>query len=381
MSKLLELIDPTPPDKKAAAPAPTRPPPRRREPEGYADSRPLGSKIPTGLRLWPAPPPLGEGRRRPTYEIWEPPKPKGTLPFDKSQPWMGVLLRDERGSIGKWVREEGVKGADDPSEFDGLEGVEAMEAEGDEAMRYDEAEGDYGEEDLDTSRDLEGHSIEGSKESEVSQFNDGEKPTDSSEGVPANQLSNPGDSDATPPDTEAASKDSEPDPELWKNILIPCCETPESYPDIVVKYTDDIVIIKHQAPKAEHHYLVMPRRIIPNGLEDLGPGDLGLLVSLKDAAYELIQKWNQTLKPPLEFSIGFHSVPQFRQLHMHVISPLNPFSSTKTDWNSFKSRFFRSWRTVFGALESVGRIEVKPLHEAELLNTAALEKKRKQAGA
>ncbi|GAM27513.1 hypothetical protein SAMD00019534_106890 [Acytostelium subglobosum LB1] len=140
----------------------------------------------------------------------------------------------------------------------------------------------------------------------------------------------------------------------WSDALSAYCLAPADHS--CVKYYDDkIVIIQDAYPKAKHHYLVMPRRLIPS-FKDLTKEDLGLLQQLYDHGIHFIQN---TLKCKLDiFQIGFHAVPSMRQLHLHLISnDLNsPALKRKEHWISFTTDFFIPFQSFYDNLKQNGSI-------------------------
>ncbi|GFT24720.1 aprataxin [Trichonephila clavipes] len=110
-------------------------------------------------------------------------------------------------------------------------------------------------------------------------------------------------------------------------------------PNLIVDSDDLIVIIKDKYPKAQHHYLILPKQNIPN-LKSVSKDDLSLLKHMHEKAEELIAESNNKHK----FQIGYHAVPSMSHLHLHVISKDfdSPCLKTKTHWNSFTSEYFIS---------------------------------------
>lgn len=97
---------------------------------------------------------------------------------------------------------------------------------------------------------------------------------------------------------------------------------PDEHPQEVVFYNNDIVVVKDKIPKAQAHYLVMPRDEAISNLHPYealsDPGIVGFLTpyvnrTVENAAAELgVDKsriWT-----------GCHAVPSEKALHVHVIS-------------------------------------------------------------
>ncbi|EFA77384.1 histidine triad family protein [Heterostelium album PN500] len=136
----------------------------------------------------------------------------------------------------------------------------------------------------------------------------------------------------------------------WSDALLPYCKSPEDHKDSVVYYDDQIVIIRDYYPKAKHHYLVMPRRIIPS-INDLKITDIELLEYMNEKSISYI---HQTLKCDLSmFMLGFHAIPSMKQLHMHIISKDfdSPSLKKKEHWVSFTTDFFIPYPSLYNNLK------------------------------
>ncbi|KAI8921853.1 hypothetical protein DFJ77DRAFT_444408 [Powellomyces hirtus] len=152
----------------------------------------------------------------------------------------------------------------------------------------------------------------------------------------------------------------------WSDALIPYCMHPEKYPDSVVSYDTQFVIMNDKFP-AKKHFLIMPRSP-KEGLSGLSRDDLPLLDCLKKRADELIAQ-NVAENSKLKFRAGFHAVPSMKQLHLHVIS--QDFDSValknKKHWNSFTTSFFKDFDEVQSLLQSTGSVKYDhAAHEALL---------------
>ncbi|KAF8767872.1 aprataxin-like [Argiope bruennichi] len=135
-------------------------------------------------------------------------------------------------------------------------------------------------------------------------------------------------------------------------------------PNLIVDSDDLVVIIKDKYPKAQHHYLILPKRNIPS-LKAVNKSDLSLLKHMHEKAEELCTKNNDKHK----FQIGYHAVPSMSHLHLHVISQDfdSPCLKTKTHWNSFTSEYFISSKKLIKQLESTGQIKLMDSNEAKEL--------------
>ncbi|GBM56686.1 Aprataxin [Araneus ventricosus] len=135
-------------------------------------------------------------------------------------------------------------------------------------------------------------------------------------------------------------------------------------PELIVDSDDLVVIIKDKYPKAQHHYLILPKRSIPS-LRALNKSDLSLLKHMHEKAEELCAKSNCKYK----FQIGYHAVPSMSHLHLHVISQDfdSPCLKTKTHWNSFTTEYFISSKKIIEQLESTGQIKFMESHLSQEL--------------
>lgn len=107
-------------------------------------------------------------------------------------------------------------------------------------------------------------------------------------------------------------------------------------PDLFVSSDDLVTVIRDKYPKAEFHYLIIPKENI-SSLKVVTKKHLPLLQHMEVVAKKLTQE--QKLKV---FKIGYHAEPSMVRLHLHVIS--NDMNSTclktKKHWNSFNTDFF-----------------------------------------
>ncbi|RIA92543.1 HIT-like domain-containing protein [Glomus cerebriforme] len=156
----------------------------------------------------------------------------------------------------------------------------------------------------------------------------------------------------------------------WTNVLLPYCQSPETFPKSEVYYYDDeLVIIYDKYPKAKKHLLVIPRKYIDN-IEELKKQDLQLVRALKEKGQCVIEKMKQE-NPKLFFRMGFHAVPGLRQLHMHVISQdfISPSLKHKKHWNSFTTEFFKDAEEIEKILEERGEIKFNKEYYENLLKS------------
>ena len=125
--------------------------------------------------------------------------------------------------------------------------------------------------------------------------------------------------------------------------------------DAVFSYDDQIVVVRDKFPKSTHHFLVMPREIIPT-FADLKKHHLGVLKAMRAKGVEVQKKLGP--KNTMGFRFGFHAVPSMRQVHMNAIT--SDFASdalkNKKHWNSFTTPFFVDADRFIGQLEDTGSV-------------------------
>lgn len=110
-----------------------------------------------------------------------------------------------------------------------------------------------------------------------------------------------------------------------------------SDPQYFVKSDDLVTVIKDKYPKAEFHYLVIPKENI-GSLKDITYTHLPLLRHMELVANTLSE---DNIKNKY-FKIGYHAEASMFRLHLHVISDdmNSPYMKTKNHWNSFNTDFF-----------------------------------------
>ncbi|KAL4544880.1 hypothetical protein Ndes2526B_g00814 [Nannochloris sp. 'desiccata'] len=152
-------------------------------------------------------------------------------------------------------------------------------------------------------------------------------------------------------------------PNSNNNISTPATDT-----DLTVLYCDSTcIIVPDKYPKSRYHILVIARDQRLQGPLDLTSADLALVQHMKDVGL----KWAREHAPASlsnsaaaasgggedRFSIGFHSIPSMRQLHLHVLT--KDYDSVclkkKQHWNSFTTDFFLDVDWVLAQLESLAR--------------------------
>lgn len=107
-------------------------------------------------------------------------------------------------------------------------------------------------------------------------------------------------------------------------------------PELRVKEDHQVVVIKDKYPKAQYHYLVLPKADIPS-LSYVKKEHEDLIFHIAHVAEELTKEHKDA-----EFIMGYHAVPSMQRLHLHVISTdfNSPCLKTKYHWNSFTTPFF-----------------------------------------
>lgn len=120
----------------------------------------------------------------------------------------------------------------------------------------------------------------------------------------------------------------------WSTALVRSMEDPK----LIVRGDDLVTVIKDAYPKAEFHYLILPKQDITS-LKVLTKEHIELLKHMDKVAKEVI---NQDQHKNKKFNLGYHAEPSLARLHLHIISDdmNSPCVKTKKHWNSFTSEFF-----------------------------------------
>lgn len=147
------------------------------------------------------------------------------------------------------------------------------------------------------------------------------------------------------PTTEAPA----PRKQHWTMALVASMENPEQR----VKEDDTMVVIKDKYPKAQFHYLVLPKANIPS-LWHVTKEHEDLLLHMAQVAKKLTEE-----HPESEFLIGYHAVPSMQRLHLHVISTdfNSPCLKTRYHWNSFTTPFFLHSADICNQLREKGELK------------------------
>lgn len=132
-------------------------------------------------------------------------------------------------------------------------------------------------------------------------------------------------------DTQSANKKQK---GHWSMGLLNSLNNPEVY----VQADSLVTVIEDKYPKAEIHYLVLPKENI-SSLKAVTKEHLPLLKHMDNVATKLCEGYDYKGK---NFKIGYHAEPSMVRLHLHVISDdmNSPCLKTKKHWNSFNTDFF-----------------------------------------
>lgn len=109
-------------------------------------------------------------------------------------------------------------------------------------------------------------------------------------------------------------------------------------PELFIQRDNLVTVIKDKYPKAERHFLVVPKEDI-HSLKAVSKKHLSLLQHMHDVANKLCEREDCKDK---KFKIGYHAEPSMVRLHLHVISDdMNSAClKSKKHWNSFNTDFF-----------------------------------------
>ncbi|CAH1119762.1 unnamed protein product [Phaedon cochleariae] len=139
-------------------------------------------------------------------------------------------------------------------------------------------------------------------------------------------------------------------------------------PELIVKSDDLVTVIKDAYPKAEFHYLVLPKEDI-SSLKALKKEHVPILKHMEEVAKKLIGDEKHKHR---NFKLGYHAEASMARLHLHIISDdmNSPCVKTKKHWNSFTTNFFLSSTDVWKSLKENGEVTL-PSKETcvQLMNT------------
>ncbi|XP_053951653.1 aprataxin-like protein isoform X2 [Anastrepha ludens] len=120
----------------------------------------------------------------------------------------------------------------------------------------------------------------------------------------------------------------------WAAGLVSAIKDPKN----CIISSEDAVVIRDKYPKAQHHYLVLPKADIAD-IFHLTLSHLPLLEELYLLAQNVIEVKRCVMD---DFKIGFHAQPSMQRLHLHVISKdfVSDCLKTKKHWTSFNTELF-----------------------------------------
>lgn len=116
-------------------------------------------------------------------------------------------------------------------------------------------------------------------------------------------------------------------------------------PELIIQTDELVTVIKDKFPKAEKHYLIIPKEDISN-LKAVTEKHLSLLKHMDDVATKLCETEDCKAK---KFKVGYHAQPSMVRLHLHVISDdMNSVClKTKKHWNSFNTDFLLESKSMY----------------------------------
>ncbi|XP_034485954.1 aprataxin-like protein [Drosophila innubila] len=155
------------------------------------------------------------------------------------------------------------------------------------------------------------------------------------------------------------------DVEFQRGLLTRKMEAGE---DVVIQ-TDKAAVLRNVIlPKAQYHFVVLPKEDIAN-VTALTRDHLQLLDHMMELANQTIEQ--QKHLPSSKFLVGFKMESFMNRLNMHVIS--NDFCSDTMrriqHWNTFNTDLFITYQAVYALLKVKGSIEPLSPDTAEKLLT------------
>ncbi|XP_018561611.1 aprataxin [Anoplophora glabripennis] len=136
----------------------------------------------------------------------------------------------------------------------------------------------------------------------------------------------------------------------WTTGLLKTIEDPK----YIVSSDDLVTVIKDVYPKAEFHYLILPKEDI-SSLKSVKKDHLHLLNHMEATANKLVAEEKHKHR---NFKISYHAEASMLRLHLHVISDdmNSPCVKTKKHWNSFNTDFFLKSTDVIEGLKENGKV-------------------------
>ncbi|XP_063243236.1 aprataxin [Bacillus rossius redtenbacheri] len=134
-------------------------------------------------------------------------------------------------------------------------------------------------------------------------------------------------------------------------------------PKLFVEDDEHVVVIRDKYPKAEYHYLVLPKEDIPT-MDRLTNSHLNLLKHIQEVGERLASVNSQRT-----FKLGYHAVPSMSHIHLHVISDdfNSPWLKTKKHWNSFTTEYFVPSESVISQVEKYKKFAPASKEKSKLL--------------
>uniref|UniRef100_A0A0A9Y078 Aprataxin n=2 Tax=Lygus hesperus TaxID=30085 RepID=A0A0A9Y078_LYGHE len=152
---------------------------------------------------------------------------------------------------------------------------------------------------------------------------------------------------------------------MWKYNLVEDMKDPSK-----LLFADhQIAILRDAYPKAERHFLVLPKENI-SSLASLKKGNVELLKHMDLKGREIAERYGEGRT----FRLGYHVEPSMERLHLHVISDDMNSPSLKRirHWNKFTTPLFMDSQRVIEDLEKRGKIQFPSEQEIELFLNAPL---------
>ncbi|KAJ1529425.1 hypothetical protein ONE63_006204 [Megalurothrips usitatus] len=147
----------------------------------------------------------------------------------------------------------------------------------------------------------------------------------------------------------------------WANGLLTAMEDP----NLRIFSDSKVVVIKDKYPKAKFHFLVLPKKSIPN-LSSITSKHIKLLQHIHDVGREIAEREEHK---NINFRMGYHAEPSMHHLHMHVIS--DDFDSdslkTKKHYNSFVTAHFIDSEKLIESVKTVGKAVTPSREECQKL--------------
>ncbi|XP_030374846.1 aprataxin-like protein [Scaptodrosophila lebanonensis] len=138
----------------------------------------------------------------------------------------------------------------------------------------------------------------------------------------------------------------------------------------IIMETDRAAVMKSVKPKAQYHFLVLPKEDIAN-VTALTRDHLDLLDHMEELANQAVAKYSAF--PLSNFLVGFKMNQFMDRLNMHVISNdfYSPLLRGKLQWNNFNTELFLNFDYACAQLCCRGFIEPMPAKKQHELSLSA----------